>query len=116
MPVIKTYSSTPISTSQRETLKAAFGQAISALPGKSETWLMCLFEENVPIYHGGSDSEPAAFVEASAYSPTEVPAGAWVKLTAEVTDAVAQTLGVDPARIYVQEASTPHFGWSGRNF
>ena len=37
-------------------------------------------------------------------------------LTAAVTPAVAETLGIDPARIYVSCSSTPHFGWNGTTF
>lgn len=116
MPVIHLHASTPIPASERETLKAAFGQAIAAVPGKSEQWLMCLFNENVPIYFAGDDAEPSAFIEVSVYARGEVPASAWEQLTEQLTPVVSQTLGIDPARIYIKYGSTANFGWNGANF
>lgn len=54
MPVIHTHVSVSTTPEQREALKAAYGKAITAVPGKSEGWLMCPFEDNMPIYFGGS--------------------------------------------------------------
>ena len=53
--------SVPTTPEQREALKAAYGKAITAVPGKSEGWLMCPFEDNIRIYFGGSDDQPAAY-------------------------------------------------------
>ena len=49
MPVIHTHVSVSTTPEQREALKAAYGKAITAVPGKSEGWLMCPFEDNMPI-------------------------------------------------------------------
>lgn len=116
MPVIKTHATTPIPETAQHALKAAFGQAIENIPGKSEQWLMCLFDENAPIYFAGDDSEPSALIEVGVFARGEVPASAWEALTAAVTPAVAETLGIDPARIYVSCTSTPNFGWNGTTF
>ena len=42
MPVIHTHVSVSTTHEQREALKAAYGAAITAVPGKSEGWLMYL--------------------------------------------------------------------------
>ena len=65
MPVIHTHVSVSTTPEQREALKAAYGRAITAVPGKSEGWLMCPFEDNMPIYFGGSDDQPAAYVRST---------------------------------------------------
>lgn len=49
MPVIHTHVSVPTTPEQREALKAAYGKAITAVPGKSEGWLMCPFEDNMCV-------------------------------------------------------------------
>ena len=116
MPVIHTYASTPITPEQQEQLKAIFGQTITHVPGKSETWLMCVFEENVPIYLGGTADEPAALVTVDVYARNKVPGTAWEAMTAEICDTLQEVLGIDPARIYVKYGSTPDFGWNGANF
>ena len=56
MPVILTLVSVSNTPLQLEALKTAYGKAISAVPGKSEGWLMCPFEDNMPINFGGDDS------------------------------------------------------------
>ena len=67
MPVIHTHVSVPTTPEQREALKSAYGKAITAVPGKSEGWLMCPFEDNMPIYFAGDDSKPAAYVEVNVF-------------------------------------------------
>lgn len=116
MPVVKTYCSEPISESAREVLKAAYGSAIEAVPGKSEAWLMCLFEGEVPIYFAGDDSAPSALVTVDVYARGEVPSSAFERFTEQVAPVIARELGVDPARLYIRYATTPDFGWNGANF
>ena len=82
MPVIHTHVSVPTTPEQREALKAAYGKAITAVPGKSEGWLMCPFEDNMPIYFGGSDDQPAAYVEVNVFGRS-VPGSAWEKADRE---------------------------------
>lgn len=116
MPVIHTYASTPIAPAQRESLKATFGTAIEAVPDKSEQWLMCLFEENVPIYHAGNGDDPAALVTVDVYATEAVDGSAWADMTKAICSALNEQLGIDPARIYVKYGTTPDFGWNGINF
>ena len=116
MPVIHTYASTPIAFEQRESLKATFGKAIEAVPGKSEQWLMCLFEENVPIYHAGNGEEPAALVTVDVYATEPVDGAVWAEMTKAICAALNDQLVINPARIYVTYGMTPDFGWNGINF
>ena len=116
MPVIDTYASTPISDEAREALKAEWGRAICAVPGKSEQWLMCIFEENVPIYHAGSDAAPAAYVTVDVFSRGAVNPMVWSDMTPVICDALRRELGIDPARIYVKYGESANFGWNGMNF
>ena len=116
MPVVHTYCSAPIAPAAREALKAAYGRAIEAVPGKSEAWLMCLFEGDVPIYFAGDDSAPSALVDVSVFARGEVPADAWERFTEEVTPVICRELGVDASRLYIRYGWTPDFGWNGANF
>ena len=88
MPVIHTHVSVKTTPEQREALKAAYGKAITAVPGKSEGWLMCPFEDDMPIYFGGSDDAPAAYVEVNVFGrsvPTPPPpTGAGTAVTSEL--------------------------------
>ena len=116
MPVIHTYASTPISDESREALKAIYGQLISTVPGKSEQWLMCIFDENVPMYHAGSDAVPAAYVTVDVFARSAVSPRVWEKMTPAICDALQEQLGIDPARIYIKYGEAANFGWNGMNF
>ena len=115
MPVIHTHVSVSTTPEQREALKAAYGRAITAVPGKSEGWLMCPFEDNMPIYFGGSDDQPAAYVEVNVFGRS-VPSSAWEKLTQNIMAALNSTLGVPEDRTYIRYTATTDWGWNGGNF
>lgn len=104
MPVIHTHVSVSTTPEQREALKSAYGKAITAVPGKSEGWLMCPFEDNMPIYFGGDDSKPAAYVEVNVFGRS-VPGSAWEK-----------ELGIPADRTYIRYTATTDWGWNGGNF
>ena len=115
MPVIHTHVSVPTTKEQRDTLKRIFGQAITAVPGKSEGWLMCMFEDNVPMYFGGDDAAPVAYVEVNVLG-SNVPTSAWKKLTPQIMDALQDTLEIPADRTYIRYTATPDWGWNGSNF
>jgi hypothetical protein len=72
--------------------ESAYGQAITAVPGKSEGWLMCPFEDNMPIYFGGDDSKAAAYVEVNVFG-SSVPGSAWEQLTKSIMKALRHRIG-----------------------
>lgn len=115
MPVIHTHVSCNTTKEQREALKTAYGKAISAVPGKSEGWLMCPFEDNMPIYFGGDNGMPAAYVEVNVFG-SAVPRSAWEKLTELISAALNKELGIPENRMYIRYTATTDWGWSGRNF
>ena len=112
MPVIHTHVSVSTTPGQREALKAAYGKAITAVPGKSEGWLMCPFEDNMPIYFGGDDSKPAAYVEVNVFGRS-VPGSAWEKLTEQIMAALGKELGIPADRTYIRYTATTDWGWNG---
>ena len=112
---IHTHVSVPTTPEQREALKSAYGKAITAVPGKSESWLMCPFEDNMPIYFAGDDSKPAAYVEVNVFG-SSVPGSAWEKLTRQIMAALEQELGIPQDRTYIRYTATTDWGWNGGNF
>ena len=115
MPVIHTHVSTSITQEQRERIKAAYGRAIVAVPGKSERWLMCPFEQNMPIYFAGDDSKPAAYVEVNVFGH-DVPKSSWQQLTRAITSTLGDELGIPADRMYIRYTATTDWGWNGGNF
>ena len=113
MPYIKTTTNVKIDEAKAESIKAKFGKAIEAFPGKSEGWLMLSFESEKTMYFKGSP-EPCAIAEVSLYG--SVNAAAADKMTALVTDILAEELSINPSRIYVKYDAIDHWGWNGGNF
>ena len=114
MPFINSKVSVKITKEQETELKSRLGEAISLIPGKSESWLMTGFEDEYHLYFRGDDSKPSAFIEVSVYGSAN--SGAFSKLTSEITKIFGEVLGIEPDRIYVKYETTPDWGWNGNNF
>ena len=83
MPFIDSKVSVKASEEQKRELKERLGQAISIIPGKSESWLMVNIEDDQKMYFRGDDSEPVAFVSVNIYGSANP--SAFSKMTAELT-------------------------------
>ena len=113
MPFIQVKTNVSISDTAESLMKMQLGQAIAALPGKSESWLMAAFEGEARLWFQGTDA-PAAMVEVSVYGGA--PDDAYNDLTARLCDIVNSALDIPLERIYVKYAETPNWGWNGANF
>ena len=67
MPFISTKTNVKVTKEKETQLKERLGQAISIIPGKSESWLMLAIEGDIPMYFRGDDSQPTAFIEVKIY-------------------------------------------------
>lgn len=113
MPFINSKISTPISMEQEQALKTRLGQAISIVPGKSESWLMLGFEPNYNLYFRGSNSEPLAMVEVSVFGGED--AAAFSALTAEICNIFHEIMNIAPDHVYVKYQTVKYWGWNGDN-
>ncbi len=113
MPYIDIKTNAPVSAAEARTLKTRLGQAVTALPGKSEQWLMVRVEPECSLWFAGSD-EPCAMVDVSVYGGA--PSDAYETLTARICELLDGILSIDPSRVYVNYAETPNWGWNGGNF
>lgn len=114
MPFINSKVSVKMTKEQEEEIKSALGQAISIIPGKSESWLMLGFEDEYKLYFRGDNSEPMAFVEVSVYGG-ENPA-AFNKLTAKICEIFGEVLSIKADHIYVKYQAVSNWGFNGGNF
>lgn len=114
MPYIRTTVSKKITQDNIENIKAKLGQAIALIPGKSESWLMLAFEDNVNMYFKGDCSEEYAYVEVSLFGSTSD--AAYDRLTATISEIINEELGIDRANIYIKYEEAEHWGWNGTNF
>lgn len=113
MPFINVKTNLPVAPAQESALKAELGRKISALPGKTERWLMVGVEPQYHLWFAGSDA-PAAMVSVSLYG--DAPAEACSALTSAVTETLQAHLSLSPERVYVRYSSHAQWGWNGENF
>ena len=81
MPFMQLKTNVAVTEQQETLLKTSFGSAITAIPGKSETWLMVGIEPQYTLYFQGSDA-PAAMVEVSIFGSASD--AAYADLTARI--------------------------------
>lgn len=113
MPFINVKTNVQVPQDKQQSVKTALGKAISAIPGKSESWLMVGIEPQYQLWFKGTDA-PAAMVEVSVFGGASP--SAYNALTAEITDVLKLNLDISPDRIYVKYYETPNWGWNGSNF
>ena len=112
MPYIATTSNVSISSRKKEAFKERMGQAIELIPGKTESWLMLSFRDNVHMYFKGDD-EPCAIMQVKLFGTADEEA--YAKLTEALTDIIREELDIDPDRIYVAYEEINTWGWNGGN-
>jgi len=56
VPFINSKVNVALSEEEKTALKTKLGQAISLIPGKSESWLMVGFEDNCSLYFKGNNN------------------------------------------------------------
>ena len=113
MPFINVKTNVEVSEEKSEQIKAKLGLAITAIPGKSEGWLMVGIEDNYKLYFKGTKA-PAAMVEVSLYGKAS--SNALGSLSSNITGIMGDVLGISSDRVYVSYMSTPDWGWNGSNF
>lgn len=114
MPFVITRVSCELSKEKERELKRRFGQAIALVPGKSESYLLCGFEDECHLYIAGDDSQPIAYVEASVFG-NESHAG-YDRFGAAVTQAIEYVLDIRPDHVYLRYADIPDWGVGGMNY
>lgn len=114
MPFISTKTNVSVTKEKETKLKERLGQAISIIPGKSESWLMLAIEGDVPMYFRGDDSQPVAFIEVKIYGSAS-PA-VYENMTKELTGIYGDILGVAPDHMYIRYFGSSDWGWNGGNF
>lgn len=113
MPFINVKTNAAVPFEKETAIKSALGQAITAIPGKSESWLMVGIEPEQILYFKGNNA-PAAMVEVSIYGQANP--SAFNTLTAKICAILNEHLSIEPSRIYVKYTATTDWGWNGSNF
>ncbi len=112
MPFIEVKTNQNIADS-KSIIKSELGSAITAVPGKSEGWLMVEISDRLDMYFKGSD-EPCAMFEVAIYGKASD--NAYDDLTKRLCEISQKYLGVSPDRTYVKYTEIEHWGYNGFNF
>lgn len=115
MPCVQIKTNAKTTAQSAEEIKKVLGQAISFLPGKSESWLMVSIEDQCRMYFGGRGDFPVAMVEVKILGDTVDREGA-EKMTEKITQVLGEVLGVAPDHLYIKYEASPDWGWNGKNF
>ncbi len=99
--------------SAKSIIKSELGNAITAIPGKSESWLMVEISGNLDMYFKGSD-EPCAMFEIAIFGKASD--DAYDDLTKRICSISQKHLGVSPDRTYVKYTEIEHWGYNNFNF
>lgn len=113
MPFIDAKLTVPVTPDQKESLKAAFGQAITALH-KTETYLMVGIEDNRDLWLGGRKLDRGAYLAVSLFGQA-APAD-YDAMTRQLCNILQQQLGIPGSAVYVTYHPLSHWGWNGSNF
>lgn len=112
MPFINVKTNVSVPKEKLEAIKSQLGKAITAVPGKSETWLMIGIEPEQILYFQGSDA-PAAMVQVQIFGNGS---SGFDELTGRITSILNQELSIPANRTYVSYFGTSDWGWNGGNF
>lgn len=113
MPNMQLYTNLTLEKKTKDEIKAAFAEAISLIPGKSEKWLMVIIEDGVSMYLAGSDA-PCAMVSVELLGTAS--GEVYEKVTAAVTAKLSTLLPLSPDRIYTKYSEYRHWGYNGEHF
>lgn len=94
-------------------IKSQLGKAITAIPGKSEAWLMVSLEGEKEMYFKGS-YEPCAMFDVSIFGSASDEA--YDDLTKRLCQLSEKYLSVSPDRTYVKYTEIDHWGYNNFNF
>ena len=112
MPFINVKTNCAVPKEKETAIKSQLGKAITAIPGKTEDWLMVGIEPEYIMYFKGT-AEPCAMVEVSILGTAS--ANSLTTLTSNITGILTNNLGIVSDRVYIKYSQHPEWGWNGIN-
>ena len=109
MPYIDINVNSRITEEKEVALKAALGEIITEIPGKTEGSLMIQFRDNCRLWHSGENGCPIALINVMLLG--SAPKDAYKNFADRVIDLFREELGVDGHHIYVKFEEVPNWFW-----
>lgn len=114
MPYISAKVSGKLTEEKITELKAALGRAITAIPGKTETYLMVCIEDDQRLWLAGDNSTPKAFYDVRILGKAKPED--YSRMTGELCRLTKELLGIEGSDVYVTYSEYSEWGWNGKNF
>lgn len=111
MPYIKTSTNVTISDEKAANLKNKIGKAIE-LMGKTESWLMLEFNDNIKMSFRGDSNSPIAFLDVKVLGNVN----GSNEMTRELTNIISSELAIPANNIYIAYQGYSDWGYNGNNF
>ena len=109
MPFINITTTEKVTDDKKNLIEKKLTEAITLLPGKSPSHLMCAVEDGVSMmFHG--DKAPTAFVEVKILGKST--REAYGKLTERVCEILDEEIGVSPEFCYVKYEEVVNWGFN----
>lgn len=114
MPVLSIITNQPVDDGLRPAMLKALSQSVATALGKPESYVMVQYQYNPAMLFAGNQA-PLAYLELKSIG---LPGERTSALSATLTDAVQQHLGLAADRVYIEfaDAQRHMFGWDGRTF
>ena len=113
MPYIELKTNKELNSKLIDSIKSDLGNAITAIPGKSEAWLMVNVSGNDNMFFKGDGADCAMFDVSIFGSASD---SAYDDLTQRICKISQERLGVPAERTYVKYSEHTHWGWNNMNF
>ena len=116
MPLVKIHHSNKLYKSDFDFLSKSLSKSIALILGKSEDYIMVIFQCSDFQCFGTVSNSPSAFVElknVGVFAPDVTS-----HLTAVVTKLLVESLGLCQKRVYIdfQSSERHQWGWNGETF
>ncbi|HET19114.1 MAG TPA: ABC transporter substrate-binding protein [Chromatiales bacterium] len=114
MPTLILNTNLHIDAGRRADLCARLSRFTAEATRKPEQWVMTLLNDARPMTFAGSDAS-CAFVE---FKSVGLPEADMPGISAGLSELLRAELGLDPARVYIEFASSEPqcWGWNGATF
>nr|MDD6335770.1 hypothetical protein [bacterium] len=110
MPYVGVTVSKKLADSQKEQLKAALGQAISLIPGKTQSVLMVAILDGQSLYYAGEAQPDCAFVDVRLKGEAEV---AYKKSFAQAASRAVKEIGGVEGQVFMTFSCFEQWGSDG---
>jgi phenylpyruvate tautomerase len=114
MPTLRILTNVQIPVDDRPGLLAEASNAVAAMLGKPESYVMVILEDGRDMLFAGT-SAPAAYLELKSLGLAETKAASYSRTLCNL---LAAALGIPAERVYIEFAAPPArlFGWNGGTF